>query len=75
MPKIIANNCEMYYELDDFTAPWRPTETLWIHWVRPQSAFLVSLGPAPCWPSSRPAARYARSRSIRRPGPRSRMVS
>jgi pimeloyl-ACP methyl ester carboxylesterase len=30
MPKIVANNCEMYYELDDFTAPWQQSETLWI---------------------------------------------
>jgi pimeloyl-ACP methyl ester carboxylesterase len=30
MPKITANNCEMYYELDDFTAPWRRPETIWI---------------------------------------------
>jgi pimeloyl-ACP methyl ester carboxylesterase len=30
MPRISANNCEMYYELDDFTDPWKPSETLWI---------------------------------------------
>jgi hypothetical protein len=30
MPKITANNCEMYYELDDLTAPWRQSDTLWI---------------------------------------------
>jgi pimeloyl-ACP methyl ester carboxylesterase len=30
MPKITANNCAMYYELDDFTAPWRQSETIWI---------------------------------------------
>jgi pimeloyl-ACP methyl ester carboxylesterase len=30
LPKIIANNYEMYYEVDDFTAPWKEAETLWI---------------------------------------------
>jgi pimeloyl-ACP methyl ester carboxylesterase len=30
MPKITANNYEMNYELDDFTAPWRQSDTLWI---------------------------------------------
>ena len=30
MPKIIANNYEMYYELDDFTGPWKQAETIWI---------------------------------------------
>jgi pimeloyl-ACP methyl ester carboxylesterase len=30
MPKITANNCEMNYELDDFTAPWQQSDTLWI---------------------------------------------
>ena len=30
MPKITANNCEMYYELDDFTPPWRQSESIWI---------------------------------------------
>ncbi len=47
MPKVKANNYEMYYEVDDFTDPWKPAETLWIqhgfgrssrfwyHWVPP----------------------------------------
>jgi len=47
MPKISANNYEMYYEDDNFTAPWKPAETIWIqhgfgrssqfwfHWVPP----------------------------------------
>lgn len=47
MPKIQANNYAMYYEVDDFTDPWKPAETLWIqhgfgrssrfwyHWVPP----------------------------------------
>jgi pimeloyl-ACP methyl ester carboxylesterase len=30
MPTITANNCAMYYELDDFTPPWKPSETIWI---------------------------------------------
>jgi pimeloyl-ACP methyl ester carboxylesterase len=30
MPKVIANNYEMYYELDDFTDPWKSAETIWI---------------------------------------------
>ena len=29
MPTVTANNCEMFYEIDDFTDPWRTdTETL-----------------------------------------------
>jgi hypothetical protein len=28
MPKVIANNYETYYELDDFTDPWKPAETI-----------------------------------------------
>ncbi len=47
MPKIRANNYEMHYEVDDFTDPWKPAETVWIqhgfgrssrfwyHWVPP----------------------------------------
>ena len=23
MPKVTANNCEMFYEIDDYTDPWR----------------------------------------------------
>jgi len=30
MPKITANNYTMYYEADDFTAPWRQSDTIWI---------------------------------------------
>ena len=45
MPKVIANNYETHYELDDFTDPWKPAETIviqhglgrssrfWYHWV------------------------------------------
>jgi pimeloyl-ACP methyl ester carboxylesterase len=47
MPKVVANNYEMHYEVDDFTDSWKPAETLWIqhgfgrssrfwyHWVPP----------------------------------------
>jgi pimeloyl-ACP methyl ester carboxylesterase len=47
MPTVKANNYEMYYEVDDFTDPWKPAETIWIqhgfgrssrfwyHWVPP----------------------------------------
>ncbi|MGE0824708.1 MAG: alpha/beta fold hydrolase [Candidatus Binatia bacterium] len=47
MPTITVNNYEMYYEIDDFTDPWRSAEPLWIqhgfgrslrfwyHWVPP----------------------------------------
>jgi pimeloyl-ACP methyl ester carboxylesterase len=47
MPKVTANNYEMHYEVDDFTDPWKPAETVWIqhgfgrssrfwyHWVPP----------------------------------------
>ena len=30
MPKVTANNYEMYYEVDDFTDPWKPSDTIWI---------------------------------------------
>jgi len=30
MPKVRANNYEMHYEVDDFTDPWKPAETIWI---------------------------------------------
>jgi pimeloyl-ACP methyl ester carboxylesterase len=45
VPKVIANNYETHYELDDFTDPWKPAETIviqhgfgrssrfWYHWV------------------------------------------
>ena len=47
MPTVKANNYEMYYEVDDFTDPWKSSETIWIqhgfgrssqfwrHWVPP----------------------------------------
>ncbi|HVA39921.1 MAG TPA: alpha/beta fold hydrolase, partial [Candidatus Binataceae bacterium] len=47
MPKVKANNYEMHYEVDDFTDPWKPADTVWIqhgygrsskfwyHWVPP----------------------------------------
>lgn len=47
MPTVKANNYEMYYEVNDFTDPWKPAETIWIqhgfgrslqfwyHWVPP----------------------------------------
>ena len=47
MPKIRANNYEMHYEVEDFTDPWKPAQTVWIqhgfgrssrfwyHWVPP----------------------------------------
>ncbi len=47
MPKVTANNYETHYEVDDFTDPWKPAETIWIqhgfgrssrfwyHWVPP----------------------------------------
>jgi pimeloyl-ACP methyl ester carboxylesterase len=50
MPKVKANNYEMHYEVDDFTDPWKPAETIWIqhgfgrssrfwyHWVPPLAA-------------------------------------
>jgi pimeloyl-ACP methyl ester carboxylesterase len=45
MPRVSANNYETHYELGDFTAPWKPAETIviqhgvgrssrfWYHWV------------------------------------------
>ena len=31
MPTVTANNCEMFYEIDDFTDPWATdTETVWL---------------------------------------------
>ncbi len=47
MPKVTANNYTMHYEVDDFTDPWKKSETIWIqhgfgrssrfwyHWVPP----------------------------------------
>jgi len=35
MPTVTANNCEMYYEIDDYTDPWvTDKETVWLqHYV------------------------------------------
>ncbi len=30
MPKVTANNYTMHYEVDDFTDPWKKSETIWI---------------------------------------------
>ena len=31
MPTITANQCEMFYEIDDFTDPWvKEKETVWL---------------------------------------------
>jgi pimeloyl-ACP methyl ester carboxylesterase len=30
MPRITANNYQMYYELDDFTPPWKQSDSVWI---------------------------------------------
>ena len=31
MPTVTANNCEMFYQIDDFTDPWRTdTKTVWL---------------------------------------------
>ena len=31
MPTVTANNCEMYYEINDFTDPWvAEKETVWL---------------------------------------------
>jgi hypothetical protein len=31
MPKVQANNCEMFYEVDDYTDPWlKQTEIVWL---------------------------------------------
>ena len=31
MPTITANNCQMFYEIDDFTDPWvKDKETVWL---------------------------------------------
>ena len=41
VPKIQANNCEMYYEVDDYTDPWlKQTDTIWLqHGVGRSSRF------------------------------------
>lgn len=30
MPTVDANGCSMHYEIDDFSDPWSPSETLWL---------------------------------------------
>ncbi len=30
MPFVDANGCSMFYQIDDFTDPWAPAETLWL---------------------------------------------
>ena len=47
MPRLTVRGCSFHYELDDFTPPWQPAETIWIqhgygrssrfwrHWVTP----------------------------------------
>jgi len=41
MPRITANDCEMYYELDDYTDPWlKDKDTIWLqHGVGRSSRF------------------------------------
>src|SRR5713101_10014196 len=48
MPKITANNCEMYYELDDYTDPWlKDKDTIWLqHGVGRSSKFWYHWVPA-----------------------------
>ena len=48
MPKINANNCEMYYEVDDYTDPWlHSKETVWLqHGVGRSSRFWYHWVPA-----------------------------
>ena len=48
MPKIQANNCEMYYEVDDYTDPWlKQTDTIWLqHGVGRSSRFWYHWVPA-----------------------------
>ena len=48
MPKVHANNCEMHYEVDDYTDPWlTQTETIWLqHGVGRSSRFWYHWVPA-----------------------------
>jgi len=48
VPKIQANNCEMYYEVDDYTDPWlKQTDTIWLqHGVGRSSRFWYHWVPA-----------------------------
>jgi hypothetical protein len=48
MPIVTANNCAMYYEIDDYTDPWATgTETVWLqHGVGRSSKFWYHWVPA-----------------------------
>ena len=48
MPRITANNCEMYYEIDDYTDPWlKDKDTIWLqHGVGRSSRFWYHWVPA-----------------------------
>jgi len=48
MPTIIANQCETFYEIDDFTDPWvKDTETVWLqHGVGRSTRFWYHWVPA-----------------------------
>jgi len=48
MPKVTANNCEMYYEVDDYTDPWvTEQETVWLqHGVGRSTKFWYHWVPA-----------------------------
>ena len=48
MPKVTANDCKMYYEIDDYTDPWiADTETVWLqHGVGRSSRFWYHWVPA-----------------------------
>jgi len=48
MPTVTANNCEMYYEVDDFTDPWvTEKETVWLqHGVGRSTKFWYHWVPA-----------------------------
>jgi hypothetical protein len=48
MPTVQANDCEMYYELDDYTDPWlKQTDNVWLqHGVGRSSRFWYHWVPA-----------------------------
>ena len=48
MPTVTANNCDMYYEIDDHTDPWKTgTETVWLqHGVGRSTKFWYHWVPA-----------------------------
>ena len=48
MPKVTANNCEMFYEIDDFTDPWvKDKDTVWLqHGVGRSTKFWYHWVPA-----------------------------